>query len=53
MMDKMPSKRRLNDDPVVPQPALVPARSVLTGSMVRWSRLTQPATRLRWLRTRR
>ena len=30
-----PDKRRINDDPVALPPALVPARSVLTGSMVR------------------
>ena len=35
MMDETPDKRRINDDPVAPPPALVPARSVLTGSMVR------------------
>ena len=27
-----PDKRRINDDPVALPPALVPARSVLTGS---------------------
>ena len=35
MMDETPDKRRINDDPIVPPPALVPARSVLTGSIVR------------------
>ena len=34
MTDETPDKRRINDDPVVPPPALVPARSILTGSMV-------------------
>jgi len=35
MLDEMPYKRRVNDDPVVLPPALVPARSALTGSTVR------------------
>ena len=35
MTDEIPNKRRINDDPVALPPALVPARLVLTGSMVR------------------
>jgi RimJ/RimL family protein N-acetyltransferase len=35
MSDEMPFERRANDDPVVPPPALAPARSALTGSAVR------------------
>ena len=34
MTDEMLGKRRINDDPVTLPPALVPARSVLTGSTV-------------------
>ena len=35
MTDETPDKRRINDDPVTPPPALVPARTVMTGSTVR------------------
>jgi RimJ/RimL family protein N-acetyltransferase len=34
MTDEMPGNRRINNDPVTLPPALVPARSVLTGSTV-------------------
>jgi RimJ/RimL family protein N-acetyltransferase len=35
MTDETPNKRRINDDPVTLSLAMVPARSVLTGSTVR------------------
>jgi RimJ/RimL family protein N-acetyltransferase len=34
-MDEAPAQRHINDDPVAVSPALVPSRSLLTGSMVR------------------